>query len=117
MRPFVECIGCGGLKRPESARCPHCRRWFPSNNPLRRGLALLGFGTLAACCLQVSGDETGETTGSAFYSPDAYGAPPFFHSDSGPVNFGMDAYGAPPFLEDAGPGRGPPDVGDGGDPN
>ena len=115
MRPFVECVGCGGLKRPESSRCPHCRRWFPSNNPVRRVLALLGFGTLAACCLQVSSDEEGSTTGSSFYSPDAYGVPPFL--DSGPFNFGTDAYGAPPFLEDAGPGRGPLDIPDAGDPD
>ena len=88
---------------------------------MRRVLALLGFGTLAAC-LPVSspegtstGNGQGGTTGSSYYSPDAYGLPPF--RDSGQNNYGTDAYGTPPFREDAGPSRGPPDVRDAGDPD
>lgn len=48
---------------------------------MKRVLALLGFGTLAAC-LQISGDQEGGTTGTAIYSTDAYGLPPF--RDAGP---------------------------------
>jgi hypothetical protein len=118
MSPFVECVGCGGLKRPDSVRCPHCRRWFPRNATLRRVLALMGLGTLAAC-LPVSPQGEGTTTGG-YYSTDAYGAPPLRDGgpgDSGPVTYGADAYGIPPFLEDAGSNRTPPDLRDGGDPD
>jgi hypothetical protein len=99
--PFIECAGCGGLKRPETARCPHCRRWLPGSRPLKRALALLGFGTLAAC-----GGAPG------YHAMDAYGLPPF--EDSGPGTYGTDAYGAPPFR-DAGPDDRLPDGGDAGD--
>jgi hypothetical protein len=99
MRQLVTCNGCGGLKRLDSARCPHCERPAPKRW-LWSGLAVLGLGALAAC-------------GSSMMSAVLYG--PVGLPDSGDSgNYTpADAYGVVPLM-DAGVDGGA-DAGDGGD--
>ena len=91
MPTLIECTGCGGLKRLDSWRCPHCQRRSGRSRWLRAALAVFGLGATGAC-------------GGSVYSPDA--------GDSGSV-YSPDAYGAPPFR-DAGTDAGITDGGDGG---
>jgi hypothetical protein len=86
MANLMACRRCGGLKRAESVRCPHCQvetsrgtRW------LRRGLALMGLGALAACSsspyttlADAYGLPDTGPDGSQYFTPaDAYGVVPF----------------------------------------
>ncbi len=102
MRKLIECTGCGGLKRAESVRCPHCRS--AGSSLLRGSLAAAGLGAMAAC----GGGPPCTPEPLGFCAPivDAgqppatvlYGAPPMV--DGGFV--GTEAYGIAAFP-DAGP--------------
>ncbi len=125
MRKLIECASCGGLKRVDSLRCPHCRA--QGTNLLKRSLAAAGFGAIAACCpspapctpeplgaclpIEDSGptDSGTPTDGGSdgppsFVGADAYGIAPLRDSGTdGPDLFmGLDAYGADAGLVDAG---------------
>jgi len=100
MNQLVACSGCGGLKRVDSARCPHCQR-PASSRWLWSGLAVLGLGALAAC--------------SSTIAVALYGIAPLPDSgDSGDYYTPTDAYGVVPLM-DAGVDDGGADAGDGGD--
>ncbi len=97
MAKLIECTSCGGLKRAESERCPHCRS--AGSSLLKGSLAAVGFGALAACG---SGQPcTPEPlgvcapivdSGNGFTAVDAYGVVPII--DGGFT--GADAYGIAP---------------------
>jgi hypothetical protein len=122
MARLVECAGCGGLKRAQSERCPHCRLPAVSKTSApKKALTLLGLGALAACTsstnlMPIDGSmPDASMDGSGMYTQtDAYGVVPFQDAgdagDAGKMYTQTDAYGLPPFLEDAGVN----DAGDGG---
>jgi hypothetical protein len=121
MTQLVACTGCGGLKRTDSERCPHCERLVPRSEGRKGRVWALGLGALAACSSSsyTFGDAYGivslpDAGDSGYYTPaDAYGFVAL--PDAGDSGFTpTDAYGVVPLL-DAGPDDGGGDAGDGGD--
>jgi hypothetical protein len=90
MARLVECTGCGGLKRAQSERCPHCRLPAVSKTSVpKKALTLLGLGALAACTsstnlMPLDGSmPDASMDGSQMYTPtDAYGIGPLFDAGS-----------------------------------
>jgi hypothetical protein len=119
MAKLVECASCGGLKRSDSARCPHCEAPFaPASSLLVKSLAAAGLGAIVTCgpiqtpCsdpapLGACGSIESQID-SGFVPADAYGIGPLI--DSG-FMVGVDAYGVAPIVD-----AGPPDGGDDGGP-
>jgi hypothetical protein len=109
MTRLVECESCGGLKRAESARCPHCQiEVTQTSSFLKRTLAAASLGAIAACGPnQTPADAYGAV---CFADQDSGTCEPYCVEcvpagrDSGPTDsgIGVDAYGIAP-LRDAGP--------------
>jgi hypothetical protein len=122
MTQLVACTGCGGLKRADSPRCPHCQLPVPRSERRTGRLWALGFGALAACNSSYTpGDAYGlvslsDAGDSGYYTAaDAYGfvSLPDDAGDSGSYT-PADAYGVASLI-DAGVDDGGADAGDGGD--
>ena len=123
MAKLIECASCGGLKRIDSRRCPHCHS--ATSSVLKSSLAAAGLGAMAAC---------GASQPPCTPEPLGFCAPIVNNADSGPPMgppmdaygivalpdsgfTGVDAYGIAPIHDagtpDAGQGDGgPQDAGD-----
>jgi hypothetical protein len=103
MRKLIECASCGGLKRVDSARCPHCRA--QGSSLLKSSLAAAGFGAMVACCPNPT-PCTPAPLGACLpvdSGPSDSGTLTDSGSDGSQSFIGLDAYGTIPFR-DAGPG-------------
>ncbi len=85
MSQLVECLKCGGLRRAETACCPHCcqavphwRKWlaraFAFAGPLLVACGVQPFPTTAHAAYGIGALPDGGDGGNKYVGVDAYGA-------------------------------------------